>query len=81
MNSQARPVEPESIGRMSIFTPVWRDYKVILVLLVLMLVATTVGIFFIPLFFATIRGLADRGLFRRRQHAVATPAMASPDAE
>ncbi|HSB55017.1 MAG TPA: multidrug efflux RND transporter permease subunit [Gemmatimonadales bacterium] len=46
-----------------------------------MLTATTVGIFFIPLFFATIRGLADRGLFRRRQHAVATPAVASPDAE
>ncbi len=45
-----------------------------------MLTATTVGIFFIPLFFTTIRGLADRGLFRR-QHAVATPAVASPEAE
>jgi len=45
-----------------------------------MLTATTVGIFFIPLFFAVIRGLADRGLFRRR-HAVATPAVASPESE
>ena len=30
-----------------------------------MLVATAVGIFFIPLFFAVIRGLSERGLFRR----------------
>jgi multidrug efflux pump subunit AcrB len=30
-----------------------------------MLFATTVGIFFIPLFFYLIRGLAERGLFRR----------------
>jgi multidrug efflux pump subunit AcrB len=45
-----------------------------------MLTATTVGIFFIPLFFAVIRGIAERGLFRRR-HAVATPAVASPEAE
>jgi len=45
-----------------------------------MLTATTVGIFFIPLFFAVIRGLADRGLFRRR-HPVATPAVAAPEAE
>ncbi len=45
-----------------------------------MLTATTVGIFFIPLFFAVIRGIADRGLLRRR-HAVAAPAVASPEAE
>jgi hypothetical protein len=45
-----------------------------------MLTATTVGIFFIPLFFAVIRGIAERGFFRRR-HAVATPAVASPEAE
>ena len=44
-----------------------------------MLTATTVGIFFIPLFFAVIRGIADRGLVRR--HPVATPAVASPEAE
>ncbi len=31
-----------------------------------MLMATTVGIFFIPLFFAVIRGLSERGLLRRR---------------
>ena len=31
-----------------------------------MLFATTIGIFFIPLFFRVIRGLAERGLSRRR---------------
>jgi multidrug efflux pump len=31
-----------------------------------MLTATTIGVFFIPLFFYLIRGLAERGLFRRR---------------
>ena len=31
-----------------------------------MLFATTIGIFFIPLFFSTIRGLAERGFSRRR---------------
>jgi hydrophobe/amphiphile efflux-1 (HAE1) family protein len=36
-----------------------------------MLVATTVGIFFIPLFFAAIKGLSERGLLRR---AATTPA-------
>jgi hydrophobe/amphiphile efflux-1 (HAE1) family protein len=45
-----------------------------------MLTATTVGIFFIPLFFAVIRGIADRGLPGRR-HPVAAPAMASPESE
>ena len=35
-----------------------------------MLVATAVGIFFIPLFFAVIRGLSERGLFRRGASAV-----------
>jgi hypothetical protein len=37
-----------------------------------MLVATTVGIFFIPLFFAVIRSLSERGLFRRGE-TVAVP--------
>ena len=47
-----------------------------------MLAATLVGIFFIPLFFAVIRGLADRGLLRRRGAAGLTaPAPASPDTE
>src|SRR2546427_811484 len=31
-----------------------------------MLVATTVGVFFIPMFFAAIRSLSERGLFRGR---------------
>src|SRR5437016_2287760 len=35
-----------------------------------MLVATTVGVFFIPLFFAAIRALSERGLFGRRASAV-----------
>jgi hydrophobe/amphiphile efflux-1 (HAE1) family protein len=38
-----------------------------------MLTATTVGIFFIPLFFAVIRGVTER-LSRRRAAAVPTPA-------
>jgi multidrug efflux pump subunit AcrB len=38
-----------------------------------MLTATTVGIFFIPLFFAVIRGLTER-LSRRRAAVVPTPA-------
>ena len=32
----------------------------------LALAATSIGIFFIPIFFALIRGLSERGLFRRR---------------
>jgi hydrophobe/amphiphile efflux-1 (HAE1) family protein len=50
-----------------------------------MLVATTVGVFFIPLFFAVIRGLSERGvsgLFRRREAAPAglpVPAPAEGD--
>ena len=42
-----------------------------------MLFATTIGIFFIPLFFSTIRGLAERGFSRRLAGArepVPTPA-------
>jgi hydrophobe/amphiphile efflux-1 (HAE1) family protein len=42
-----------------------------------MLFATTIGIFFIPLFFRTIRGLAERGLSRRplgAREPVPTPA-------
>ena len=38
-----------------------------------MLTATTVGIFFIPLFFAVIRGLTER-LSRRRAGVVPAPA-------
>jgi len=45
-----------------------------------MLVATLVGIFFIPLFFTLIRGLADRGLARRGRTAPA-PVPASPEAK
>jgi multidrug efflux pump len=45
-----------------------------------MLTATTVGIFFIPLFFSLIRRFADAGV-ARRQHAVAVPAPASPEVE
>ena len=43
-----------------------------------MLFATTIGIFFIPLFFRVIRGLAERGLARGRAPAPA-PAPASPE--
>jgi hydrophobe/amphiphile efflux-1 (HAE1) family protein len=43
-----------------------------------MLFATTIGIFFIPLFFRVIRGLAERGLARGRAPAP-TPAPASPE--
>jgi multidrug efflux pump len=43
-----------------------------------MLFATTIGIFFIPLFFRVIRGLAERGLARGRVPAPA-PAPASPE--
>ena len=43
-----------------------------------MLTATTIGIFFIPLFFSVIRGLAERGLFRRGRAAM-TPVPASPE--
>jgi hypothetical protein len=35
--------------------------------------ATTVGIFFIPLFFTVIRGLSERGLLRRRAAATSPP--------
>jgi multidrug efflux pump subunit AcrB len=44
-----------------------------------MLTATLVGIFFIPLFFGVIRGLAERG-FRVRGAAAPVPAPASEDA-
>jgi hydrophobe/amphiphile efflux-1 (HAE1) family protein len=43
-----------------------------------MLFATTIGIFFIPLFFRLIRGLAERGVVRGRIPAPA-PAPASPE--
>jgi hydrophobe/amphiphile efflux-1 (HAE1) family protein len=43
-----------------------------------MLFATTIGIFFIPLFFRLIRGLAEHGLVRGRIPAPA-PAPASPE--
>ena len=54
-----------------------------------MLAATLIGIFFIPLFFSLIRGVADRGLFRRREPVAvsagggpfAPPRPASPEAE
>jgi multidrug efflux pump subunit AcrB len=39
-----------------------------------MLFATTVGIFFVPSFFAEIRMLSERGLFRRRHAASSTAA-------
>ena len=39
-----------------------------------MLVATLVGVFFIPLFFASIRSLSERGLFRRAEGSVAPQA-------
>jgi hydrophobe/amphiphile efflux-1 (HAE1) family protein len=42
-----------------------------------MLFATTIGVFFIPLFFEVIRGLSERGLLRRR---VPTPAPAGAGA-
>ena len=52
MNSQTRSVDPGDslLSGSSVFAQVWRDYKVILVLLVLMLVATTVlaPVFFNP---------------------------------
>ncbi|MFL5474231.1 MAG: efflux RND transporter permease subunit, partial [Gemmatimonadales bacterium] len=45
-----------------------------------MLFATTIGIFFIPLFFSTIRGLAERGLSRRAAGArEPLPTPASPE--
>src|SRR5437870_273914 len=40
-----------------------------------MLVATLVGVFFIPLFFAAIRTLSERGLFRRSADAAAPAAV------
>ncbi len=47
-----------------------------------MLFATTIGIFFIPLFFSTIRGLAERGFSRRAAGArEPVPAPASPEAK
>ncbi|HEX5575562.1 MAG TPA: multidrug efflux RND transporter permease subunit [Gemmatimonadales bacterium] len=47
-----------------------------------MLFATTIGIFFIPLFFSTIRGLAERGFSRRRVGArEPLPTPASPEAK
>jgi len=39
-----------------------------------MLFATTIGIFFIPSFFAVIRGASERGLFRRRPAELGEPA-------
>src|SRR5439155_1103454 len=48
-----------------------------------MLVATTVGIFFIPLFFTVIRALSERGLARRLRESAAArqvaPAPATGD--
>jgi hypothetical protein len=47
-----------------------------------MLFATSIGIFFIPLFFSTIRGLAERGVsprFAGAREPVPTPA--SPEAK
>jgi hypothetical protein len=45
-----------------------------------MLFATTIGIFFIPLFFSTIRGLAERGFSRRLAGArEPLPTPASPE--
>ena len=35
-----------------------------------MLVATLVGVFFIPLFFVAIRTLSERGLLRRGERSV-----------
>jgi hydrophobe/amphiphile efflux-1 (HAE1) family protein len=47
-----------------------------------MLFATTIGIFFIPLFFSTIRGLAERGFSRRTARArEPLPTPASPEAK
>jgi len=40
-----------------------------------MLVATLVGVFFIPLFFTAIRTLSERGLFRRSADAAAPAAV------
>ena len=40
-----------------------------------MLVATLVGVFFIPLFFTAIRTLSERGLFRRGVDAVVSQAV------
>jgi len=40
-----------------------------------MLVATLVGVFFIPLFFTAIRTLSERGLFRRGEDAVVSQAV------
>jgi multidrug efflux pump subunit AcrB len=40
-----------------------------------MLTATSVGIFFIPLFFAVIRGLSERGLRGRATAAAPVPAV------
>ena len=47
-----------------------------------MLVATLVGVFFIPLFFTAIRGLSERGLFGRGARTVvpqATPVAVEGD--
>jgi hypothetical protein len=41
-----------------------------------MLVATLVGVFFIPLFFVAIRSLSERGLVRRSAGAVVPPTVA-----
>jgi hypothetical protein len=47
-----------------------------------MLFATTIGIFFIPLFFSTIRGLAERGFSRGLAGArEPLPTPASPEAK
>jgi multidrug efflux pump len=42
-----------------------------------MLFATSIGIFFIPLFFQMIRGAADRTNARRAAHGIASPAVRS----
>ena len=46
-----------------------------------MLVATTVGIFFIPLFFTAIKALSERGVLRRESTTTATVQAAPVPAE
>ena len=43
-----------------------------------MLVATTIGVFFIPMFFSGVRTLSERGLFRRREPAAVGQAVPLP---
>jgi hypothetical protein len=45
-----------------------------------MLVATMVGVIFVPFFFAEIRGLSERGIFRRKTQSAAIPATAGTPA-